>query len=102
MKLKKHFYKELGMELFTTEEASFLDNESPVFNELSKDEFRGLVKGLNIMYETPHYSSESKEFKDLRTQFEKEFLKDDEESVASWMGVFMGFRAIKKKNLAIK
>ena len=94
MKLKKHFYKNLGISLVTTEEAEFLDHQSPVFNELTKEEFSGLIKGLNIIYDLPHFSADSNEFKKLREKYEKEYLTKGKKSCASWMGRFLGFREI--------
>lgn len=51
---------------------TFLDNEMAAFSRLSKKEFEGLIKGLNIVFpDMKHFSTESEEFKALATKFDE-------------------------------
>lgn len=73
-KIKKHIIDGLGIEVWNNFEGVFLDPESPAFNELTKEEFGGLIKGLNIMFDILHFSTNSKEFKAVRKKAEAMFV----------------------------
>lgn len=76
----------------------FHDHESPAFNELTEEEFSGLIKGLNIMFDVDFYDSKDQKLVEIAERFNKliegELCEECGKQVkanAVWMGKLLGF-----------
>lgn len=83
---------------YPKDEVEFLDPESPAFNSLRKSEFKGLLKGLNIMFDEVYLSTKSADFEKMGEKYD-EFIKGQtcpdcgKQLVRkqNFMGIFLGY-----------
>lgn len=87
----------LGMEFWDgiPDDIVFHDPDSPTYQDLTKEEFNGFIKGINVYDdENNHYSTESEEYNKYYEEL-KSLLPEGEKILASFSGgVLVGFRIL--------
>ena len=74
----------------------FFDPESAGCMDMTKAEFKGMLKGFNRFTSIKAYSSNSKEFKKYYKKF-SDLLPSNLSPKACWMGRLVGFNTYEKK-----